>query len=87
MDLSGIASILIGISILCIHIFLGYKLLKLKGHNNFWAYVTLILSFTPLFWLAWGCTNSKHPSSKTRNWTWVSLAYGSLVMMSTIINS
>lgn len=87
MDLSQIALTFFALSIFCIHAFLGYKLLKLKGHDNFWAYVTLVLSSIPLFWFAWGCTNSKYPSSKTRNWTWVSLAYGSLGVISTIINS
>ena len=81
MDLSQIALILVALSIFSIHAFLGYRYLKLKGHDSFCTYVTLILSSIPIFWFAWGCTNSKYPSSKTRNWTWISLAYGSLGMI------
>lgn len=78
--------LIIGLSIFSLHVFLGYKLLKLKGHNNVWAYITLALSFTPLFWLAWGCTDSKLPSNKTRIWTYVSFGYGLLGVLFTLLN-
>ncbi|TKC03198.1 hypothetical protein [Pedobacter cryotolerans] len=80
-----ITLLIITLSIFILHVFLGYKLLKLKGHDNYWAYITLILSFVPLFWLAWGCTDSKLPNSKTRIWTYVSLGYGVLGVIYIII--
>lgn len=86
MGVMEITLLLITLSIFCLHIFLGYKLLKLKGHKNVWAYITLALSFTPLFWLAWGFTVSKVPSSKTKTWTYVSLIYGVLGVLFTLLN-
>lgn len=80
-----ITLLIITLSIFILHVFFGYKLLKLKGHDNDWAYITLIISFVPLFWLAWGCTDSKLPNSKTRIWTYVSLGYGVLGVIYIII--
>jgi len=78
MSGSEIILIIITLLILGFHATIGYFLLKIKGHNNIIAYITLLLSFTPLFWILWGCTTSKQPTKKTRNWTYGSLVYGLL---------
>jgi hypothetical protein len=77
--------LILAIMLLSVHVIFGYLLLKLKGHSNIWAYISLLLSLTPLFWFMWGCTTSKAPSKKTNIWTKVSLLYGVLGIVFTLL--